>query len=239
MAKLQSLKTILVRSNEVRTAIELMLRSWAAKVTASMGAKGIANDLLGDVVSNYSMERWDGDIPQWTGGDTSKEQIGRVNLFAGVMTMENAFRCVDDAALDAVSRFEILNKPKPGARPLRWRKWVSVGIGKQVMGRERLIVRTALQARALKKSARVGRQKISTTRRSNIPVGRFLFGGRKAVRMPLGRPPLPADTWLARYGARKSRRQQRNATAIKRNRGQVRVPSTKSERPKAEVLLGS
>jgi hypothetical protein len=235
-----SLKTQLVRSNEVRTAIEMMLRSWAAKVTSSMGGKQVANELLTDVPTNYTMGRWDGQIPEWSGGDTGKEPVGRVNLFKGVMTIENAFKCVDEAALDAVARFEMLSRNKPSRGPLRWRKWASVGIGKRVMGRERLMVRTALQARALRKRRRVGRQRISTTRTVSLPdSGPLVFSGRKALRMPRGRPPLPADTWMARYNARKSRRQQKNATPIKRNRGSVKLPPTKSDRPDAIHVLGS
>lgn len=233
-----SLKSILVKSQHVSTAINLMLRSWAAKVTAAQGSKQLANSVTEDLVSSYSAETWDGVIPSWSGGDTSSEKVARVNLFSGVMTMEKAFACVDDAANDCVARYKAQRESQKRKR-VRWRWWVSESVSLKVMARERLTTRAALQALAMKKRRRVGRQRISTTRRNKVPEsGRFVFGGRTAVRMPRGRPALPLDTWLARYNARKSRRQQRNATAIRRNRGIVKVPATRYRRPDVVELLG-
>jgi hypothetical protein len=233
-----SLKTKLVKSQNVTSAINLMLRSWAAKVTAAQGSKQLAADVLADAVSNYSGERWQGEIPTWQGGDTSNVEATRANLFSGVMTLEKAFECIDDAANDCITRYATARARQNRKQP-RWRWWVSDGIAKQVMARERLMTRTALEALTLRKGRRAGRQKISTTRRSKVPAsGPFVFGGRKALRMPVGRPSLPADTWLARYSARKSRRQKRNATSIRRNRGTVTLPSTRFPRPESVQVLG-
>jgi len=232
-----SLKSQLVKSQHVTTAINLMLRSWAAKVTAAQGGKQLAADVLEDFVENYSAERWKGEIPTWEGGDTSKENVSKEQLFKGVMTMEKAFACVDDAANDCVARYAT-QRARQNRKVKRWRWWVGDKIATNVMARERLMTRTAIQAVALKKNPRMGRQKILTTGRSSIPEsGRFVFGGRSAWRQPVGRPALPQIEWMARYNTRKMKRQKRNATAIKRRRGPVTVPLTKFPRPSGAPVL--
>jgi len=198
----------------------------------------MAADMLEGALTSYTMERWDGDIPEWKAGDVKKEQVGKVNLFQGVMTLENAFKCVDDAALDCVGRYELLNKAKPGARARRWRQWASVGVSKNVMAKERLIVRTALNARVLMKRRRLGRQRISTTGTRAPDNGTFLFNGRTALRLPQGRPALPEEEWLRRYEARRNARRQKNKTARRRNLLKVTIPATKYERPVVPALMG-
>jgi len=215
-----------------------MLRSWAAKVTAAQGSKQLANDLHEYLVESYSVERWQGEIPTWKGGDTSNVEATRANLFSGVMTLEKGLSCIDDAANDCVARYKTA-RARQNRKRVRWRWWVSDKIATSVMARERLMTRIALEATALRKGRRAGRQKISTTRRSKVPEsGRFVFGGRTAWRQPVGRPALPEADWLARYMTRKSRRQRRNATAIRRNRGMVTLPATRFPRPESVQVLG-
>jgi len=231
-------KTSLVKCQSVTVIVNMMLRSWAAKVTAAQGSKQLARDVLEGAVSTYTAERWQGEIPTWQGSDDQKEQVGRESLFAGVMTMEQAYACVDDASVDCVARYKA-QRALQVRKVKRWRWWVSEKISTSVMARERLMARIALEAVALKKGRRIGRQKISTTSRNKVPdAGQFVFGGRSAWRQPVGRPALPEADWWARYMNRKSRRQQRNATSIKRNRGTVTVPTTKFPRPSTVEVLG-
>lgn len=231
-----SSKTKLIKSADVRIIVNLMLTSWAAKATAAQGGRQmVVSGIVGTVWSEVNA--WDGDVPTWSGGDTESVEVDKRHVYRGVMTLESARQIVSDAAEDARK----ISEEKRSNRKLRipGRRRLSINISKSVLAKERLFALAALEARTLKKNRRVGRQKISTaSRRSNIPEsGRFLFGGRTALRMPVGRPALPEDTWLARYFARKNRRQIKNATSIKRNRGLPTVPHTKFGRPNQIELL--
>jgi len=234
-------KTLLVRSQVVTTIVNTMLRSWAAKTTAAQGAKQMVRDAVEGEIASYAFDKWDGVIPGWESGDAdSKEELSRQGLFAGVMTLEAAFEVVDNAALDCQARFEAekSNRDVKRKAKLRWRSWVSPKIAKQVMAKERLMARVALEASALRKAPRVGRQRISTTRSRKVPdAGLLVFSGRTALRMPQGRPALPADVWMSRYLARKSRRQARDKIKFRRSRELPMPPTTKFERPKSIPVL--
>jgi len=234
-------KTLLVRSQVVTTIVNTMLRSWAAKTTAAQGAKQMVRDAVEGEVASYAFDKWEGVIPGWESGDAdSKEELSRQGLFAGVMTLEAAFEVVDNAALDCQARFEAekSNRDVKRKAKLRWRSWVSPKIAKQVMAKERLMARVALEASALRKAPRVGRQRISTTRSRKVPdAGLLVFSGRTALRMPQGRPALPADVWMSRYLARKSRRQARDKIKFRRNRPLPVPPTTKFERPTSIPVL--
>jgi len=244
-------KTLLVRSQVVTTIVNTMLRSWAAKTTAAQGAKQMVRDAVEGEIASYAFDKWDGVIPGWESGDAdSKEEMSRQGLFAGVMTLEAAFEVVDNAALDCQARFEAEKKNRDAVLKvrhqnrylvkanLRWRSWVSPKIAKQVIAKERLMARVALEASVLRKAPRVGRQRISTTRSRKVPdAGLLVFSGRTAIRMPQGRPALPADVWMSRYLARKSRRQARDKIKFRRNRALPMPPTTKFERPKSIPVL--
>jgi len=234
-------KTLLVRSQVVTTIVNTMLRSWAAKTTAAQGAKQMVRDAVEGEIASYAFDKWEGVIPGWESGDAdSKEELSRQGLFAGVMTLEAAFEVVDNAALDCQARYEAekSNRDVKRKAKLRWRSWVSPKIAKQVMAKERLMARVALEASALRKAPRVGRQRISTTRSRKVPdAGLLVFSGRTALRMPQGRPALPADVWMSRYLARKSRRQARDKIKFRRNRPLPVPPVTMFERPKSIPVL--
>lgn len=212
-----------LRANEVRVAVQLMLNSWAAKVTSAMGSKQVANDISEDFERNYRAEWWQGEIPSWEGGDKTKEQYARDTFVRGAVTLKAAFEIIDEAALAAVTRYEAQLRARK--KPMRRRRWVSMVVGKRVMGRERLIARAALSARVFKKRKRTGWQTVSTTRRSVPRAGWFKFGGRNAVARPLGRPPLPESLWLRRYEARRAKRRRREGVKFTRRRA-VKIPPT-------------
>jgi hypothetical protein len=75
-------------------------------------------------------------------------------------------------------------------------------------------------------------QKISTTRASRtMPFwdkGSFSFGGRAALRLRPGRPPLTAEEWQRRYRARR-----------KLSRSNATLPPTKHGRPKSPLAPAS
>lgn len=250
LKKTPSPKSLIVRSRVVHDAVALMLRSWAAKTTAAMGSKQLAQHSDGKYGSEdgtggkkFTVEDWDGEIPSWNGGEVESIPVTRDVLFKGVMTLQAAFDTVDDAAKDALARFTAITttqnvRMRTKGRVLSWRKWVSVPMATRIMAIERLMCRTAIQATTLRKVRRVGRQRISVRSKQALPVGQFLFGGRAAVRMPRGRPPLPEHEWRARYFARAVKRRKKNATQYRRNRGLVKLPDTKTERPKVAVKLG-
>lgn len=234
-------KTSLIRSRDVKVIAEMMVHSWAAKSTAAQGGSQMMIPQAG--FSWSEPNQWNDEVPVWSGGEVEKVVVSRSDLYRGVMTKASAVEIVNEAASLMTANAE---KIKP-TRKLRIpkRRAFAKKILKTIAAKERLIALAAINARLLKKNRRVGRQKISTTagkglrRQSSIPEsGRFLFGGRTALRMPVGRPALPREVWLARYLARKSRRQRKNATEIKRNRGEVQIPETKFERPRAIQLLG-
>lgn len=241
-----------------------MMSSWGAKVTMmlglrdgaakwSAGHKGVKGALLNPLQAYKSKsgetktgipkteddyaDPWDGKLPVWAGGISASDDVNELRTIGGVMTKEKAIHAIESVARNALIQFDLLT----GVQNVRtYRKFIASAASRRIMAWEkRDAIERYLPMALMKKNRRAGRQKISTTsRRSNIPEsGRFLFGGRTALKMPVGRPALPEDSWLARYFARKSRRQQRNATSIKRNRGLPTVPPTRYVRPRREEML--
>jgi len=247
---LMSQKTKTIRSWHVQAVTDFMLRSWAAKVTANLGGKVLGKwtkdrDRANEDYTDVPMR----ELPTWDGGSTSTATVSRGMLARGIMTLHDAELVLSEAAercllqFDAETRAQAKRKNRVDRKGVKWKRgyraWQSVVDARRIMEREKQYAFAELELRRMTKHPRKGVQRVSTFRTYGVPVGRsFRFNGLAAHRMPRGRPPLPEAVWRSRYMARLENRRRNNTTKIRRTRGIVRVPPTKSLRPLSEPTLG-
>jgi len=226
------------------TAVDATLRQWASNSVANLAAPGgpdswahgekfgVLKGLDGKPVGNNDDGRnyADPSEPKWrsVAAATGQSVLSELKKQGALIAESTAKRLLKLAV--AKVRLQMRTGALVAGKKRTYRTWQAAQIADRLTkDAEEFGLKLLDAAEKLPDKRRVRRyQRVSTTRASRtMPTwdrGSFQFGGRAALRLRRGRPPLPAEEWKRRYRARR-----------KVLRTRVTVPETKWGRPSSPL----